>query len=84
MNSTQKPHPVDVACSRMVAEDPRAGYYDALREAEERGARIVLDALEDRGQWGICDELYNQKARDEFIRRALGHDAAADGDKGGA
>ena len=66
---------------RTTVYDPRAANYEALREAEMRGARIVLDAIADTGFFGIAGEYGTPDKRDEFIRRVL---AAADGaERGG-
>jgi len=52
-------------------EDPRSMYYEALAEAERRGARIVLDAIADTGFFGITGQYGDVTKRDQFIDEVL-------------
>jgi hypothetical protein len=57
------------ALAKLEAENARL--REQIAEAEVRGARIVLDAIADTGEWGIAGKFGDYKKRDAYIRAAL-------------
>lgn len=52
-------------------EAENARLREQIAEAEQRGARIVLDAIADTGEWGIAGKFGDYEKRDAYIRAVL-------------